>query len=120
MKIITVLLALVLTTTFGYSQKEKNLKLNKVTNLIEATYFYENGQVSQMGTFNLAGKLEGNWTSFNETGQKTSVGSYENGLKTGKWLFWDNDKTLREVVFDNNDIASVANTKNSSGIVIKN
>ncbi len=117
MKSIIVLLALFLTTAFGYSQKKKELKYNKSTNLIEATYYYDSGQISQKGTFNLDGKLQGKWASFNEAGQKTSMGFYEEGLRTGKWLFWDQDKTLREVEFDNNVIASVTNTENSSGIV---
>lgn len=119
MKNAILLMALVLTTAIGYSQKEKEIKLNKETNLIEATYYHDNGKISQQGTFDLAGKLHGEWVSFNEEGQKVSMGSYENGVKTGKWFFWDND-VMKEVEFNNNAIASVINKESTKRVANKN
>ena len=98
-----------------YGQKEKEVKLNKETNLLEATYYHDNGVVSQEGTFNLAGKLHGEWVSYDENGDKISEGSYLNGSKTGKWFFW-NDGMMKEVEFNNNAIASVVNKERASGI----
>lgn len=99
-----------------YGQERVERVFNKETNLIEATYYAENGQISQEGTFNTDGKLHGQWTSYNEDGEKIAVGSYENGAKTGTWYFWADD-TLKEVEFSDNQIASVQEIKNSSGIV---
>ncbi len=118
MKNIFLLIVLIMGIGIGHAQKDKDLQLNEETNLLEATYYYDDGTISQKGTFNLAGKLHGEWTSFNDEGKKISVGSYENGLKVGKWFFW-NDSILKEVEYNNNAIAGVVNTENSSGIVIK-
>lgn len=100
----------------GYSQKKVEKHFNKATNLIEATYYNENGIVSQEGTFNTEGKLHGEWTSYNDKGERVAVGKYNNGVKTGTWYFWAND-ILREVEFSNNQIASVTEAKSTSGIV---
>lgn len=102
-----------------FAQTKPEMKLNKETNLIEATYFHEDGTVSQKGTFNLEKKLHGEWTSFNAEGKAISVGSYNNGVKSGKWLFWSND-ILKEVSYSNNAIAAVNETKNTEGIVSRN
>lgn len=111
-------LALTLTVTIGFSQKEKEVKLNKETNLIEATYYHDNGEISQKGTFDLAGKLHGDWMNYDEAGVKVSEGSYTNGIRTGKWFFWA-DGNVKEVEFDNNVIASVVNKESASGVVTK-
>jgi len=112
------LFAFALTMTIGYAQKEKDVKLNKETNLIEATYYHDNGEVSQQGTFDLAGKLHGDWINYDETGQKVSEGSYNKGIRTGKWYFWADGK-VKEVEFNNNVIASVVNKDATSGVVTK-
>ncbi|CAZ95985.1 nicotinic acid mononucleotide adenyltransferase [Zobellia galactanivorans] len=118
MKNIIILLALALSVTAGYAQKEKEVKLNKETNLVEATYFHDNGEVSQKGTFDLAGKLHGQWVSFDEAGQKISKGTYDKGVRTGKWYFYA-DGTVKEVEFDNNVIANVISKEKKSGVVSK-
>lgn len=113
----TVVIAIaLLTATLGYSQGKVEKKFNKETNLVEATYFHDNGMVSQEGTFNIKGKLHGEWASYNREGQKISMGTYVNGVRTGTWYFWAND-TLKEVEFSDNQIASVTEQKNTSGIV---
>jgi len=103
--------------TFSFAQEKKTLKLNKDTNLIEATLFHDNGVMSQEGTYNLDGKLQGIWTSYNEFGKKIAVGEYANGIKTGKWFFWSDD-TLKEVDYDNNRIAKVSLWKNEEKQVV--
>ena len=106
---------LFLTATLSYAQEQVDKKYNAETGLVEATYYYENGMVSQQGTFDRDGKLHGQWTSFNEAGEKIAIGSYDRGVKSGTWYFWA-DNTLKEVEFSNNQIASVTEAKNSSGL----
>ena len=74
--------------------------------LINATYYHDNGEVSQKGTFNKDGVLVGFWTSFDAEGNKLSQGYYENGFKSGKWFFWSED-TLKEVDFQDSKITNV-------------
>ena len=115
MKKYLVLILFSLATTLVFGQKEKEVQLNKETNLVEATYYHDNGEVSQEGTFNLEGKLHGDWVSYNEEGVKISEGAYANGVKTGKWFFWS-DGMVKEVEFDNNTIATVINKESKKGI----
>jgi len=105
--------------TFSFAQEKKTLKLNKETNLIEATLFHDNGVMSQEGTYNLEGKLEGTWTSYNEFGKKIAVGEYKNGVKDGKWFFWSKN-TLKEVDYTNNRIANVSLWTNKEQVVAVN
>ena len=118
MKNFAVLLVMVLTLSVGYGQKEKDVKLNTETNLVEATYYHDNGEVSQKGTFDLDGKLHGDWVKYNEEGVKISEGTYTKGVRTGKWVFVTNG-SVKEVEFDNNVIASIVDKKGKSPLVSK-
>ncbi len=109
-------IAVLLFATTCLAQVKPEMKLNKETNLIEATFFHANGEISQKGTFNLDKQLHGEWLSYNSKGEMITVGSYENGVKTGKWLFWANN-VLKEVEYNENAIAAVTETKNTEGIV---
>ena len=84
-------------------------KLEEVGNLVKATYYFENGQIQQQGFFK-DGKLEGKWIAYDATGNKKSIGEYNNGEKIGKWFFW-NESILSEVDYSNNQIALVKNWK---------
>ncbi len=84
--------------------------------LIEAT-FYENGQVAQKG-FYKDKELHGEWVAYDQNGNKKAIGKYSEGLKTGKWFFW-NEEELSEVDFENNRIASVHKWKGDEGVVSK-
>ena len=119
MKKTFLLLAILLITTAAFAQVKPEMKLNKETNLIEATYFHDDGAISQQGTFNLDKKLHGEWISYNTKGEAISTGSYDNGVKTGKWLFW-NDNILKEVEYSNDGIAVLNETKSTEGIVNRN
>lgn len=114
----TFLIIAILISTTVFAQKEKEMILNKETNLIEATYYHDNGEISQKGTFNLERKLQGEWISYNEEGEQTSLGHYANGVKTGKWFFWDNG-IVKEVEYNNNIIASVDGVKSTSRVATK-
>jgi antitoxin component YwqK of YwqJK toxin-antitoxin module len=109
-------LALLVVMTFSYGQKEKEFKMNTDTGLIEATYFHDNGAISQKGTFNLERKLHGEWISYNQEGDKIAQGSYENGLRTGTWMFWQ-DETMKKVEYDDNVVASINGVKSADRLV---
>ena len=110
------MVAVLFCAVYSWAQQEPELKLNEETNLIEATYFHDNGEKSQVGTFNLEKQLHGKWVSYNEEGEKISIGSYTNGRKTGKWVFWSKgDK--KEVEYSNNAIASVDGIKRQAPVV---
>jgi len=105
--------------TVGSFAQERELKLNKDSNLIEVVYYHDNGVVSQTGTYTLDGKLQGEWLSFNTEGEKMISANYDNGKKVGKWFYW-NDKTLKEVDYKNNAIASVNEWTDPSKIALRN
>lgn len=103
-KILT--LALVLFATISFAQKDRSLKLNKDTNLIDVVYYHDNGEVSQIGTYTLDGKLQGEWTSYNKQGEKIVLANYDKGKKVGKWFYY-NDGIIKEVDYSRNVIASL-------------
>jgi len=111
------LLFAVLISMVSFAQQETKLEFNKNTNLINATYFHDNGMISQTGTYTLDGKLQGTWTSYNLQGEKLAVGNYDNGLKVGKWFFWSDD-TLKEVDFNKSKITNVNEWKSDSKLAI--
>ncbi|MFB9053227.1 toxin-antitoxin system YwqK family antitoxin [Formosa undariae] len=114
-KIIFVLALLMGVVTFAQDKRE--LKLNDGTQLIEATYFHDNGVVSQTGFYTLDGKLQGEWKQYDASGKKLTAANYNNGEKVGKWFFWGED-TLKEVDYSNNAIASVSEWSNKSTRVV--
>lgn len=99
-------LVLIMCVSFSYAQKERSLKLDKEKNLIEVTYYHDNGEISQTGYYTIDGKLHGDWLSFCDEGNKIVSAKYDNGKKVGKWFYW-NDNTLKEVDYSKNKIASV-------------
>ena len=112
-------LFLILMCSFSFAQKEREVVLNEDTNLIEATYFHDNGVVSQIGTYTKDGKLHGEWTTFCENGKKLISATYKNGKKVGKWFYWKGD-VLTEVDYDNNKIANVIEWTNKELIATRN
>lgn len=111
-----------LVTVVSFAQENKDnrvLKLNNEAQLIEATYYHDNGVVSQTGTYTLEGKLQGEWKTFDKQGNKTVSAEYNNGKKVGKWFYWTDD-VLREVDYSNNAIASVSEWTNETKLVTNN
>ena len=92
-------------------------KFEKQEDLVRATFYYEDGTLSQEGTYK-GGKLHGEWVSYNREGEKNAIAKYSHGEKTGKWFFWTGDK-LNEVNYDANRIVSVSSWKND-GILVSN
>ena len=81
-------------------------------NLVKATYFHDNGQIKQEG-FYKDGKVHGKWISYSEAGNKVSLGEFNNGEKTGKWFFW-NENSLSEVDYNNSRVAEVKKWSNEA------
>ncbi|MGY0390938.1 toxin-antitoxin system YwqK family antitoxin [Bizionia sp. KMM 8389] len=108
-----VLIFTFLITVVSYAQQERTLKLNEKTNVIEVTYFHDNGVVSQTGSYTLDGNLQGEWLSYDAAGKKIVSANYDNGKKVGKWFYW-NDETLKEVDYSSNVIANVSEWSKSN------
>ena len=108
-----------LITVVSFGQKERNLKLNKDTNLIDVVYYHDNGVVSQTGSYTADGKLQGEWLSYDTEGKKSISANYDNGKKVGKWFYW-NDTTLKEVDYTNNAVTSVTEWDNKTSVAIHN
>lgn len=106
-------------TVVSFGQQKRDLKLNKETNIIEVTYFHDNGAVSQTGAYTLDGKLQGEWLSFDTEGKKIVSASYDNGNKVGKWFYWNNN-TLKEVDYSNNAIAGITEWTDKKSLVVRN
>ena len=56
--------------------------------LMEVTYYYENGAVRQTG-FIKDELLTGTWITYDEKGNLTAKAYYEEGKKTGTWKVYD-------------------------------
>ena len=111
------LLALFLVSAVSFSQ-EKQPKFEKQGGLVKATYYYDNGNIKVQGFFKNK-KLTGIWTSFDQAGNKTQIGQYNNGKKVGKWFVWNNDN-LKEITYKNSVIIGVNDWKSESKLAINN
>lgn len=95
------IIAIALFTTLAFAQKERTLTLNKETNQIDVVYYYDNGQVSQTGSYTADGKLEGEWISYDNAGEVLVKAYYKNGKKVGKWIHVV-DGIVKEVDYSKN------------------
>lgn len=82
---------------------------------IKGTFFHDNGKIQQQGLYK-KGKLHGKWVSYNAQGNKVAEGTYENGAKVGTWFFYDG-KTLSEINYNKNVIASIKTWDENSNVV---
>ena len=99
-------------TQSGVAQNENKLiEYNEITDLIDVTYFYEDGSVQQIGSFNTSGLPHGEWTAYNMNGKKLCIGNYKNGLKDGTWYFILPNE-VQSVDYYNSKIISVKNNLN--------
>lgn len=116
MRKLLILIVALICSAAVFSQEKKENEYTVKNNLIEVTMFHDNGQISQTGFYTLDGKLQGNWFSYDVSGNKLASANYENGNKVGKWFFW-NDKTLKEVDYNTNAIVSVVEWSNDRTLV---
>lgn len=114
MKKYIIILAVLFVGASAFAQDNtKKVTHEQKGDLVEATYFYADGNIEQKGTFNKDGKLHGLWVSYDIEGQKVASGNYENGKKVGTWYFWNNE-TVKEVNFDNSRISKVVERDGTS------
>lgn len=93
-------------TLIAIGQEKNNIKKITKGGLIEVTIYYDNGEVMQHGSYDTAGKLHGQWNSYNEDGTRKCIAFYDFGAKVGTWIYWDKDSKTN-VVYDNNKIISI-------------
>ena len=98
------LISMMLVSSVIFSQDK--LKLENVEDQVKATYYYENGNVKQVGNF-LDGKLEGKWVSYSEEGNIETIAHYKGGKKHGKWQYFESPGVTKEVDYKNNSIIQV-------------
>lgn len=114
----SIITAAAILITAAMTAQELKPNFEKQGDLIKGTFYYENGNISQEGTYK-DGKLHGEWISYDQDGKKTAIANYREGSKTGKWFFWSGD-FLTEVDYNNNQIAEVSRYKNTGNIAIRN
>ena len=94
-------------------------EFNMFDPIVEVEIKHDNGKIYQKG-FLKNNMLHGRWESYNIDGELVVLGHFSRGKKTGKWIFW-NDNKLTEVNFKNNKVLSHYSWNNSSdsGIAFK-
>ena len=112
-----IILALIFVSSFGFAQ-EKETSFEREGNLVKATYYNAEGQISIIGYFKDK-KITGTWTSYDTNGNKTKIAHYKDGKKVGKWFVW-NKNTLKEITYNNNLIVSVNDWKSESRLALNN
>jgi antitoxin component YwqK of YwqJK toxin-antitoxin module len=112
------IIAVFLFTSISFAQKVRTLELNKNTDLIDVVYYHDNGMISQTGSYTKAGKLHGDWLSYDTTGKKIVSAQYDQGQKAGKWFYWTGD-TLKEVDYSNNAIANINEWSNKTSVAVR-
>ena len=109
MKNIITLLALIAIVGIGTAQetiKNKYVLDGVESNVIEATLYHHNGSIAQTGFYTLDNKLQGEWISYDEKGNKTAIAKYDNGQKVGSWMFFQGE-SIKEVTYSNSRVAKV-------------
>lgn len=119
MKKYILFLATLLISVVSFGQQKRDLKLNKNTNLIDVTYYHDNGVISQTGAYTIDGKLQGEWLSFDKEGSKIALANYKSGKKVGKWFYWDKNN-LKEVDYTSNAIASINEWTDKKAVAVSN
>jgi len=113
-KLVTILALMFTATIFAQEVKPT---FEKAEGQIKGTFYYEDGAIRQQGFYNTKGKLHGEWKSYDASGKKIAMGRYSNGVKTGKWFFWSEDK-LSEVNYENNSVVDVTKWSNKDNVAV--
>tara|TARA_B000000441_G_C21686542_1_gene316833 strand:+ start:509 stop:871 length:363 start_codon:yes stop_codon:yes gene_type:complete len=89
-KILTIVLIFLSSLSFG--QIRDSLVLEN--DLIKKTSYYQNGNVREIGYFDLDERRHGKWTLYLENGNCSSIASFKHGLKHGEWIMYDEDGSI--------------------------
>ena len=74
------------------------------SDLIQATYFFESGDVNETGFFKNE-KLSGQWKTYNSNSELLAIGYFEENKKSGTWSFFKDGKKYQEVSYSGTQIA---------------
>lgn len=84
-----------------FSIKTNKLKITEHHNqLKKVVEFHSNGVKAQEGYLK-RDRLHGEWTYYNDAGEKICIANYNDGKKEGKWIFLFGDY-LKEIEFSGN------------------
>ena len=92
------------------AQESKAPTYEKEGDLTKVIFFHDNGEIAQTGYFKDK-KRHGNWISFQDSGKKTAMGSYQMGMKNDQWFFWKGNELI-EVIYEDNKIINVLEWNN--------
>jgi len=106
MKRILVLLMVGFFSVGMFSQENKKPKYEVVDDLVQVTIYHSNGKIAQIGTYDENGKLHGEWNSFDASGIKKATAFYDEGRKTGTWIFY-NGNQMKKVNYNDSKIDKV-------------
>lgn len=82
-----------------YSNGVVKLQFVEVTkSLVKATYFHDNGKVSETGYY-LNEKLFGYWETFDVAENKIASGFFENNERTRDWNYWKNGELIQVIEY---------------------
>ncbi len=99
---LTLFFALLFSTALFAQQNAITKELIKEGDLTKYTEYYKDGSIAQTGFFK-NNQLHGQWISYDQLGNKRSMGNYKNGKKTSKWIIWSKTNLI-EVEYVNNTI----------------
>lgn len=84
----------------------------------EAKYYYYSGKIMETGTFE-KGLKSGKWIRFNESGIMTGLAAYNAGKKDGTWIVWDdNGKKRFEMNYKSGEKTGVWNNWDENGAIV--
>ncbi len=86
----------------GGNLKAQFVEVN--ADLIEATYFFEDGTVNETGFFE-NDKLTGKWKTYNSNSELLAIGFFKESKKTGTWSFYQNGEVVQEVSYSDVQMA---------------
>ena len=110
---------LIMFTFLLNAQDSTKPKFEKQGKLTKVVFYHDTGAIAQTGFFK-DNKLHGNWISYQPSGKKMAMGTYQSGLKTGQWFFW-NQGDLIEVLYEENKIVNVLEwNSNEKKLIAKN
>ena len=117
MKNISIVLIIMFISCTGFAQNINEPQYEKQGDLVAVTTYYEDGSIKEQG-FYKDQKLHGEWNMYNVEGIKITKANYENGEKSGTWMFLKNG-VVTEVNYENNKIASFHKWNQESKVAIK-
>ncbi len=119
MKKTIMILAILLFTGIAFGQEVKEDTYTLKGDVIEATLYHDNGVISQTGFYTKDNKLQGKWTSYDISGNRTAVAQYNNGEKVGTWYFYQGD-IMKQVTYENTKIKEVKTWEVTDTRVVSN